>query len=114
MTNYTYPCILDRVVDGDTMDVVVDLGFNISHKIRVRLAHFNAPEPRGDTREEGLKYCKWAAWWFEKHIREDMYITTKKSGKYGRWIGDIYYLEGTDTVGIRRYLHDHLYQKAIG
>ena len=115
MTDYTYRCDLDRVVDGDTMDLIVDLGFNISHKIRVRLAGFDAPEPRGDTREAGLEYTKKATIWFERNIREQLFVTTQKSGKFGRWIGDIFYLPNTrGQEGDKIYLHEHLEKNVSG
>ena len=36
-TMYEYKCTVDRVVDGDTIDVTLDLGFSVLHKTRVRL-----------------------------------------------------------------------------
>jgi micrococcal nuclease len=113
MNDYTYQCELDRVVDGDTMDLVVDLGFNISLKIRVRLGNFNAPEPRGETREEGLRYKKKAQLWFERNIREGLFVQTRKSGKFGRWIGDIFYRK-SDISGSAVYLHSHLEEGGSG
>lgn len=41
---YTYNATVVRVVDGDTVDIVIDLGFSISTKQRVRLSGINAPE----------------------------------------------------------------------
>ena len=41
---YEYKCQIDRVVDGDTVDVVLDLGFSILHKARVRLYAIDTPE----------------------------------------------------------------------
>ena len=43
---FEYFCKVTRVVDGDTIDVDVDLGFNIWHKARVRLAGIDTPETR--------------------------------------------------------------------
>ena len=51
---YTYNCEITRVVDGDTCDITLDLGFNIMHKARVRLHGINAPESR--TRDKEEKY----------------------------------------------------------
>ena len=44
-----------RVVDGDTVDVRIDLGFNVWHKCRVRLMGINAPESRTRDLEEKAK-----------------------------------------------------------
>ena len=43
---YEYSCKVKRVVDGDTIDVVLDLGFDILHKSRVRLYGIDTPESR--------------------------------------------------------------------
>ena len=51
---FTYDCEITRVVDGDTCDVTIDLGFKIMHKARVRLHGINAPESR--TRDKEEKY----------------------------------------------------------
>ncbi len=49
---YEYKAILDRVVDGDTIDVTIDLGFNVWKKIRVRMEGINTPESRTRDLEE--------------------------------------------------------------
>ncbi len=49
---YEYNAILDRVVDGDTIDVNIDLGFNVWKKIRVRMEGINTPESRTRDLEE--------------------------------------------------------------
>lgn len=43
---YTYNATLNRVVDGDTVDLNIDLGFNVWVKKRVRLHHVDTPEKR--------------------------------------------------------------------
>ena len=63
---YEYKFKLDRVVDGDTIDVVIDLGFSILHKCRVRLFGIDTPESRtrdldekarGKLAKDFLSYC---------------------------------------------------------
>ena len=49
---YEYNAVLDRVVDGDTIDVTIDLGFNVWKKIRVRMEGINTPESRTRDLEE--------------------------------------------------------------
>ena len=45
--SFVYNAVLDRVIDGDTIDVTLDLGFDIKlHKQRVRLAGIDTPESR--------------------------------------------------------------------
>jgi micrococcal nuclease len=88
---YEYRAKLLRVVDGDTVDLQVDLGFRILHNIRVRLAGIDTPEIFGKTtpgeREKGLE----AKAYVEAALTSiDLVIRTNKTGKYGRWIADIY------------------------
>jgi len=86
---YTYKADLIRVIDGDTFDFLVELGFNIQTKIRVRLLGLNTPEIRGPDRDFGLRIKAVAEEWF---LESDGICTieTKKTGKYGRWLATIY------------------------
>jgi len=49
---YEYNAIVDKVVDGDTIDVTIDLGFKTWKKVRVRMEGMNAPESRTRNLEE--------------------------------------------------------------
>ena len=49
---YEYKAVVDRVVDGDTIDVTVDLGFSVWKKMRVRMEGINTPESRTRDLEE--------------------------------------------------------------
>jgi micrococcal nuclease len=100
-----------RVVDGDTVDGVIDLGFNVSLKERVRLYGINASETRLQRsikdvkerraeKERGLKAkarLKELLTEAEKQP-EGLYIETflDKKGKYGRILGDIRYVYARD------------------
>ena len=84
---YTYKAKLDRVVDGDTIDVNIDLGFDISVHKRVRLAGINAPESRTRDLEEkklGLAAKKRLITLLDKG---SLQIESKEVGKYGRVLG---------------------------
>jgi len=79
---------VDHIVDGDTLDVTVDLGFNISHKIRVRMYGINTPESR--TRDLEEKKRGLAA--KDRLIEllgegQGLLLQTKEKGKYGRYLG---------------------------
>jgi len=54
MSDYLYDATVVRVIDGDTIDVHIDLGFSLIKKERVRLARINAPEKTGHEKPEGL------------------------------------------------------------
>ncbi len=64
MSLYTYVCRVVRVIDGDTVDVIVDLGFGIAMgqyaPVRLRLADIDAPEMRT---EEGQAAKDFADFW---------------------------------------------------
>jgi micrococcal nuclease len=85
MYNYKAECV--RVVDGDTIDAKIDLGFDITIKKRIRLAGINAPESR--TRDLEEKKLGLAA--KERLItlldKGSLQIESKELGKYGRVIG---------------------------
>lgn len=105
--DFISPCELDRVVDGDTVDLIVDLGFKIKHKIRVRLLKFAAPDPGGDTEAEGQWYSERAKNWFFNHRHESLFVETRKLGKYGRWTGEVFYRDAA-TQGQQVYLHEYM------
>ena len=52
---YEYSCTVERVVDGDTVDVTLDLGFDILHKCRVRLYGIDTPESRTRNKDEKVR-----------------------------------------------------------
>ena len=97
-----YNATLVRVVDGDTVDALIDLGFDIQVKKRIRLAGINAPESR--TRNKVEKKLGLAA---KERLIELMEgaanvfeLESKEIGKYGRVLGVIYInkLSGKDTI----------------
>ena len=89
-----------RVVDGDTYDVNVDLGFNIKFSIRVRLNNVDTPETW--RRKEGSpeRIHGEQATTFVKELIEgkDVRITTYKTGSsiYGRYSADVMLMDGRD------------------
>ena len=93
-----------KVVDGDTIDVVIDLGFDISFTSRVRLAGIDTPESRTkDAREKILgvevkEYLKKAL-----EGATDIVIRTEKvdsSEKYGRILGWVFVNRQTDSLNM--------------
>lgn len=90
---YWYTGKVLNVVDGDTMDLMVDLGFSVHHKIRVRLYGVNTPESRTKDAAEksmGLKAKEFTKDWLHNH--ETVFIKTvvDKNEKYGRVLAEIY------------------------
>tara|TARA_R100001443_G_scaffold3198_3_gene10177 strand:- start:5682 stop:6053 length:372 start_codon:yes stop_codon:yes gene_type:complete len=98
---YIYKAKLDRVVDGDTIDVHIDLGFSVSVKKRVRFVGINAPESR--TRDLKEKARGLAAKDRVKAILAENPSFTLESteiGKYGRVLGKIHLnvLDGVECL----------------
>lgn len=90
---YEYRAKLDRVVDGDTVYLRVDLGFNISAIIDFRLYGINAPEPREETAEAGKAATQHLSELITPAHEFDEWplrIRTHKRDKYGRWLVEIY------------------------
>ena len=93
---------IKKVVDGDTIDVDIDLGFNVSYSQRVRLAGIDTPESR--TKDKFEKSLGIEAKEYLKYRLKDakiIVIKTEKpdsSEKYGRILGWLY-IDG-DTVSV--------------
>jgi len=89
---------INRVVDGDTLDVTIDLGFDLYKKERVRVAGVDTPEKRTRDDEEkalGLDATNWLKEKLEGAISgdDDLIIRTELvggMGKYGRLLGWLY------------------------
>ena len=52
---YEYNCTVNRIVDGDTIDVTLDLGFSVLYKSRVRLYGIDTPESRTRDKDEKVR-----------------------------------------------------------
>ena len=88
---YTYKIKLDRVVDGDTIDAYIDLGFDVSVKKRIRFMGINTPESRTRDLEEKAKGL--AAKERVKELLEgceNIKLTSHGVGKYGRCLGELF------------------------
>ena len=98
---YCYNAKLNRVVDGDTIDAMVDLGFSTWKHVRIRLAGIDAYESRTRDLEEKEKGLKAKA-----RVEELLTLTdgnfllySKGVDKYGRCLGD---------VRIEPNIHNHI------
>ncbi len=89
---HTYKATLDRVVDGDTIHVTLDLGFEIRHKEILRLAKINAPEMATAAGKKSAETLQ--------NILKDvpvLVIKTNKTDIYGRYIADVFFSETGET-----------------
>ena len=98
-----------KVVDGDTIDVIIDLGFDLYKKERVRVAGVDTPEKRTRDLEEkelGIDATNWMKDQLESAIEgeDDLVIRTEIDGgfgKYGRLLGWLYTGEYTESINER-------------
>ena len=101
---------INRVVDGDTIDVTIDLGFDLYKKERVRVAGIDTPEKRTRDLEEkalGIDATNWLKGTLEDTIKGDNELTIRTElkggmGKYGRLLGWLYV--GDDTVSLNEQM----------
>ena len=80
-----------KVVDGDTVDLEIDLGFSLTKKERCRIAGIDTPECR--TRNKAEKQYGQAAKLYMTGLlknAKELKVRTEKDGKYGRMLGWIY------------------------
>ena len=103
MDSYLRRAKVLRVVDGDTVDLEVDLGYHVSLTIRGRLLGINTPE-RGQP--DFALATKALASLLEENTDEDGYVSVKstKTGKYGRWLVDI---EGVNPVLEQKWPYEY-------
>jgi len=94
---YDYQCTIVRVVDGDTVDVDIDLGFDTWRRgERIRLYGIDTPECR--TRDADEKAAGQLAKEFVEdalHVGGTYRLQTKEKGKFGRYLGTIYLTDDT-------------------
>jgi len=99
-----------RVLDGDTVDVTIDLGFNILLNHRIRLSHIDAPSVR-TLNEEVKKYGLRAKEKLEEYLNsgDSIIVATQKPSeteKYGRVLGEIY-VEGSNLTASEYMIANH-------
>ena len=109
---YEYACTVERVVDGDTIDVILDLGFSVSYSSRVRLYGIDTPESRTRNKDEKAR-GKLAAAFLQNAINtaEQVVIRTElkdSRGKYGRVLGTVV----CDGIDINKTMVEQYYAVA--
>jgi len=85
---YQYKAQVTRIIDGDTLDVNIELGFEISYKMRIRMYGIDAPESRTRNKAEKVKGLETKEWLRAKVEDKDIVIKTSKDrkGKFGRYL----------------------------
>ena len=112
---YEYRCKVVKIIDGDTVDVDIDLGFGVwLHKERVRLYGIDTPESR--TRDLEEKKYGLAAKAFLTGMLDDDQIILKthkdKTGKFGRILGELWRTSNYTDKSINTYMIEKHYAVA--
>lgn len=114
---WEYKAEIVRVVDADTLDLDIDLGFGVTKRERVRLARVDAWEVRGEEREKGLIAKDSVIKLAEQHNWECLVRTEQDKGMYGRYIAEVIfdlYSLAEEQVNLSDYLlkegHAELYR----
>ena len=82
------------VYDGDTVDLVIDVGFRMSCRQRIRLLYVDTPEIRGPERPDGLQFKQLTSEWFAvvaaSAHKWPLLVKTEKSDSFGRYLAEIW------------------------
>tara|TARA_R100000329_G_C7574423_1_gene203389 strand:- start:372 stop:791 length:420 start_codon:yes stop_codon:yes gene_type:complete len=110
---YEYNCEVKRIVDGDTVDVVIDLGFDIHYSSRVRLYGIDTPESRTRNKDEKVRGLMSKKYLTDALSKGQVVIKTHKDkkGKFGRVLGEMYVADKNINLMM---VDDHLAVKYKG
>jgi|TARA_R110000787_G_C13154554_1_gene418915 micrococcal nuclease len=78
--------------DGDTIDLIIDVGFKMTTRQRIRLVGVNTPELRGDSKLEGLRFRELTRQWLKRsqvQVGYDLIIKTQTWDSFGRYLAII-------------------------
>lgn len=89
---YRFEAEVIRVLDGDTIEVRIDMGFNASFRTLVRMARINTPELHGATAAAGQRAKQRVQELLPVGTGEKVFLQTYKDGsdKYGRYLADVH------------------------
>jgi endonuclease YncB( thermonuclease family) len=98
---YEYQAVLHRVIDGDTIEADIDIGFYMGCRQRLRLLAYDAPENKGDTKEAAQK----ATHALIAMLPNILLVRTYKADSFGRWLCTIE--SGGQDLGFMLYALGH-------
>lgn len=103
---FEYRGKVSNVVDGDTLDVEVDLGFKIATKQRIRLAHVDTPERSEQKYAEAKKLVE------DLTLNKNVFLRTSKPSKWGYYLAEVITETGQDIAQV--LISQNLCQKYEG
>lgn len=97
---YNYRARIMKVIDGDTIDVDIDLGFGITRRERVRVFGIDAPELRvKEEAAEGMRSKAAVIDWASRYPEVTLH-TVKDKDKYGRYLAEVSHPEGGSLADV--------------
>jgi micrococcal nuclease len=110
--HYEFARVLD-VVDGDTIDVEVDVGFHLKNTVRVRLYGVNSPEVHDSDSQKREAAEQAKKWMWDMAMGNECRIATHKTDSFGRYLALVYLWDGGQWVCLNQQLvasgHAELY-----
>ena len=103
---YRYRATLRRVIDGDTVDCDVDLGFRIQTRRRFRLLGINAPEKRRPTYDAGIAAKQHLESLLELYGLAEVRTHKDRTGKYGRFLATLIGVDSSELIDLNRRMID--------
>lgn len=103
-SDYYYDAVVNNVVDGDTIDVAVDLGFNIFTNMRLRLNGIDTKETNSKIAEDRELAQKAKEFVIHKILNKKVLLETFKPDKYGRYLANVYIDNNIDSFSINTML----------
>lgn len=91
---FEYQAKVFNVVDGDTLDVEIDLGFKIATKQRIRLAHVDTPERSQENYAEAKKLVE------DLTLKKNVFLRTSKPSKWGYYLAEVITETGQDVAQV--------------
>ena len=91
---YVFRGVVTRVVDGDTLDIDLDVGLHCHRLERLRLLRVNAPEMRGETKAAGEAALKFVRDWV--YSATAITVQTYKGDAFGRYLAEVWRHDGAN------------------
>jgi endonuclease YncB( thermonuclease family) len=103
VNNYTFPVTVERVIDGDTIVGIVDVGFRVSLTLSLRIYGIDAPElPTVEGKAAAAAVVTFLGWTPTHHpvvaVKTHAPGTNAGADKYGRWLGEVRLADDSDLA----------------
>ena len=105
--NYKWDLVLE-VIDGDTLILNIDLGFQVHKEQRVRLAQINCPEKFTKAGQKAFNFLRQKA-----TTLDTILIQTKKIDIYGRYLAHIFYPQQSASESKRKADYDEIFKNGV-